>query len=317
MMMNISVIIPVYNAADYIEKAADSVLQFESVKELLLIDDGSKDGSAEICEKIAANNPRVTFLQHPDKKNHGVSATRNLGINLASQEFITFLDADDYYLPNRFDMEMEYFKDPKIDGVFGAISTEFITEKGKKEYMEKFLTDGLTTVYEDAEGKDVFIGLSEMNRGFGTFFSMIALTIRKEVLDKNNLRLNEKLKIGEDKEFIIKLSYYGYLKSGLIHEPVAVRTGHEHNTITKIKNYSQNFFRHQYLLYESLYKWAIKQKDIPTEAIDLFKYKFMFSKIASKSGLAKYADFIKYAIFNPKLLKTRYRYYALKNNPKA
>lgn len=314
--MNISVIIPVYNAADYIEKAADSVLQFDVVKELLLIDDGSKDGSAEICENIAKNNPRVTFLQHPDKKNHGVSATRNLGIDLASQEFITFLDADDYYLPNRFDAEKEYFKDPKIDGVFGALSTEFITEKGKEEYMEKFMTDGLTTVYEDAEGKDVFLGLSEVKKGFGTFFSMIALTIRKDVLVKNNLRLNEKLKIGEDKEFIIKLSYYGYLKSGFIHEPVAVRTGHEHNTITKIKNNSQSFFHHQYLLYESLYKWAVKQKDIPKNAVDLFKYKYLFSKIASKSGLSKYFNFVRYSMFNPKLFKTRYRYYALKENPK-
>lgn len=314
--MNISVIIPVYNAADYIEKAVQSVLQFMEVKELLLIDDGSKDGSIEICREITAADPRIKFIQHPDKKNHGVSATRNLGIDLASQEFITFLDADDYYLPNRFDAEREYFKDPKIDGVFGALATEFITEKGKEEYMEKFMTDGLTTVYEKAEGKDVFLGLSEVNKNFGTFFSMIALTIRKKVLDHNKLRLNEKLKIGEDKEFIIKLSYYGYLKSGFIDQPVAIRTGHEHNTITKIKNNSQNFFHHQYLLYESLYFWAVKQKDIPEITKNLFKYKYMFSKIASKSGLSKYSNFIKYAIFNPRLLKTRYRYYALKNNPK-
>lgn len=313
--MNISVIIPVYNASEYIRKAVDSVLQFKEVKELLLIDDGSTDGSAEICKAISENEIQVNFLQHPDKKNHGVSATRNLGINAASQEFITFLDADDYYLSNRFDAEKKYLNDSGIDGVFGALSTEFITEKGKEEYMEKFLTDGLTTVHQHGEGRDVFMGLSEVNRDFGTFFSMIALTVRKEVLDKNNLRLNEKLKIGEDKEFIIKLSYYAYLKSGFIDIPVAVRTGHEDNTITKIKNNSQSFFHHQYLMYESLYNWALNKKDIPESVKELFKYKFMFSKIASKSGLSKYANFIKYAIFNPKLFKTRYRYYALRENP--
>lgn len=315
--MNISVIIPVYNAADYLEKAVQSVLQFTEVKELLLIDDGSQDHSAEICRKAAATDLRIRFLQHPDKKNHGVSATRNRGIDLASQEFITFLDADDYYLPNRFDAEREYFRDPKIDGVFGALSTEFITEKGKAEYMEKFLTDGLTTVYQKAEGHEVFLGLSEINKGFGTFFSMIALTIRKDVLDRHNLRLNENLKIGEDKEFIIKLSYYAYLKSGFIDQPVAVRTGHEHNTITKIKNYSRNFFHHQYLLYESLYHWAIQQKDIPGTIRSKFKYKYMYSEIASRSGLSKYICFIKYTLFHPRLLKTRYRYYALKDNPKT
>lgn len=313
--MTITVIIPVYNAEDFIRKAVSSAIQFPEVREILLIDDGSEDNSLHVCLEIAKQHAAVNVVQHADQKNHGVSATRNLGIDLATSEFIAFLDADDYYLPNRFDAEREYFKDPKVEGVYGAISTEFLTEKGKQVYLEKFVTDGLTTVYQKAEGADVFRGLSEINKDHGTFFSMIALTIRKTALKRTGLRLNEKLKISEDKDFIVKLSYLAYLKSGFINSPVAVRTGHENNTITKIRNYSSDYFYHQSLIFESLYKWAKKQKKMPSKALEIFRYKYLSSKIASMKGMMKYLNYIRYTIFNPLLLKTRYRYYALKNNP--
>ncbi|WP_374458588.1 glycosyltransferase family 2 protein [Chryseobacterium taeanense] len=312
--MTITVIIPVYNAEAFIEKAVNSAIQFPEVKEILLIDDGSKDNSFQICLKAAQEHDIVKVLQHADQKNHGVSASRNLGMDLATSEFVTFLDADDYYLPNRFDAERKYFQNPDIEGVYGAISTEFVTEKGKEIYLEKFLNDNLTTVYQEAEGLEVFKGLSEINKEHGTFFSMIALTIRKTALQRTGLRLNEKLKIGEDKDFIVKLSYLAYLKSGFISEPVAVRTGHENNTITKIRNYSSEYFYHQSLVFKSLYRWAKNQRKMPAKALEIFRYKYLSSKIARMKGIEKYFNYIIYTIFNPKLLKTRYRYYALKNN---
>lgn len=312
--MNISVIIPIYNASFFIEKAVNSCLQFSEIKEILLIDDGSTDDSVAICEKITASENRVTFLQHPNKKNHGVSATRNLGIDLATQEFITFLDADDYYLPNRFEAEKIEFKNPNIDGVFGALSTEFVSEEGKRQYFEKFGAAGLTTVNFPAEGKDIFYGLIGIKPGFGTFFSMIALTVRKSALENPRRRLNEEMGIGEDKDFTIKLAYEKNLKTGIIDEPIAVRTGHENNSITKIKNHSSQFFHHNALLYKSLYTWSKTKKEMPNEVIEMFKYNFLSAKVASTTGLRKYFLFIVSSIFNPKLLKTRYRYYALKNN---
>jgi glycosyltransferase involved in cell wall biosynthesis len=66
------------------------------------------------------------------QRNHGAGATRNLGIEKASQNFIAFLDADDYYLPNRFDAEKELFKNSEIDGIFGAIGVEYLTEKERR-----------------------------------------------------------------------------------------------------------------------------------------------------------------------------------------
>lgn len=312
-MMNISVIIPVYNAEKYIKKAVASVLQFQEVKEVLLIDDGSKDKSLEICSSLSQNHPEIKVLTHSNNQNRGVSASRNLGIENATQEFITFLDADDYWLPNRFDAERVIFKDPKVDGVFGAIGTEYISEIGKKEYLEKFKDDRLTTVNYDAEGTAVFRGLIEQDKGFGTFFSMIALTIRRTAVENPKIRLETSLKVGEDKVFITILSFEKYLKSGIINTPIAMRTAHENNTITKVKNYSSVFFRHQHLYSLKIYTY-LKDKNIMPSTKRELKYKYIYSKIAAQSGLIKYINFIFYSLQYPVLLQTRYRYFALKNN---
>lgn len=309
--MNISVIIPVYNAAAFLEKAVKSALQFEEVKEIILIEDCSTDNSLQVCVELSSKFDRVQFFQHADKGNHGAGATRNLGLEKATEEFIAFLDADDYYLPNRFDAEKELFKNPKIEGVFGAIGTEFLTEKGKKEYQEKFKNTNLTTVKKHAEGNDVFQGLLGLDQNFGTFFSLIALTVRTESLRKNNLVFNQDLRIHQDSDFIIKLAYHCVLRTGFITEAVSVRGVHDDNRITKIKIYSEKYNQRQFLLWNSLYIWA-RNKDIEKkygEHIQLSKKSF---ELSTKKGLSKYADLFFSVLQNPKILKTRYRFTFLK-----
>ncbi|MDQ0784192.1 glycosyltransferase family 2 protein [Chryseobacterium sp. W4I1] len=133
--MKISVIIPVYNAEKYVTKAVNSVLQFDEVDEVILIEDGSPDHALTVCLELAQKHERVQLFQHSDKKNHGAGASRNLGIEKASGDFIAFLDADDYFLSNRFDAEKEHFKNSDIEGVFNAIGTEFLTEKGREDFL--------------------------------------------------------------------------------------------------------------------------------------------------------------------------------------
>jgi len=310
--MTITVIIPVYNAEEFIEKAVESVIQFPEVKEVLLIDDGSKDHSLQICQQMAEKHPLVKTIQHEDKKNHGVSATRNLGMDLASQEFLAFLDADDYYLPNRFDAEREYLKNPDIDGVFGAIGVEFVTEAGKQKYLSVINDTGLTTVHHPAEGKEVFNGLIQIDPTFGTFFSLIATTLRKSAIENPKLRLNESLRMHEDKDFIVKLSYHCNLKSGFIDKAVAIRTGHENNTFSSVQNRSKQYYINQEKLYNSLYSWA-KEEKLPEDITEMFKLKGICAYISQKQGVAKYINYAFKALANPKLLKTRYQYFALKN----
>lgn len=98
-----SAIIIFYDAEQFLRDAIDSVLgQTEENWELLLVDDGSKDGSADIARECAGRIPeKVRYLRHRDHRNHGMSATRNLGVRNSRGEWIAFLDADDIWLPKK------------------------------------------------------------------------------------------------------------------------------------------------------------------------------------------------------------------------
>lgn len=307
-MLKISVIIPVYNAEAFLTKAVESALQFEEVKEILLIEDQSTDNSLEICKNLVFKHSRIHLFQHPDKGNHGAGASRNLGLEKASQEFVAFLDADDYYLPNRFEMEKKIFKNDKMEGVFGAIGTEFLTEKGKKEFQEKFKNTELTTVNYPAEGEEVFKGLLGLTpKVFGTFFHLNVLTIRNESIKKNQLKFNENLRVHQDSDFIIKLSYTCYLKSGMIEKAVAVRGVHDDNRITKIIKYSKRYNERQFLLWQSLNDWAVSNQinDHYKKAIYL---NFKAFDLSLKKGFNKYLLLILNIIKTPNILKSRYRF---------
>lgn len=100
--MLVSVIVPVYNVAKYLPSCIESILsQTYRDFELLLIDDGSTDGSIEICKKYAQKDNRIKVFK---KENGGVSSARNLGINNCLGEWVSFVDGDDYvgkqYLSN-------------------------------------------------------------------------------------------------------------------------------------------------------------------------------------------------------------------------
>jgi glycosyltransferase involved in cell wall biosynthesis len=99
----VSVIMPFLNAEKFIQEAIESVLaQTYDNWELLLVDDGSADGSTAIAQKYAAQYPRkIRYLEHDNHQNRGTSASRNFGIRNAGGEYIAFLDSDDVWLPNK------------------------------------------------------------------------------------------------------------------------------------------------------------------------------------------------------------------------
>lgn len=103
--MRLSVIIPVYQSANYLERCVASVLaQSFSDFELILIDDGSTDGCYDICESLAAKESRIVVKHTP---NRGLGAARNRGIELARGKYITFIDSDDEITPHTFAPNME------------------------------------------------------------------------------------------------------------------------------------------------------------------------------------------------------------------
>ena len=114
--MKISFIVPIYNKENTIRRAAESVLRqglYNSEYELLLIDDGSTDNSAEICRQLAGKHPDV--IRFFTKENEGVGPTRNFGIHYSSGKYICFLDADDYLKDGGFRDFLDHFFDERFD----------------------------------------------------------------------------------------------------------------------------------------------------------------------------------------------------------
>lgn len=111
--MKISVIVPVFNCKPYVERCVRSIMaQTYSSLEIICVNDGSTDGSGEILDKLAGEDARILVV-HQD--NAGVSAARNAGLDLATGEFITFVDSDDAIEPDMYETLMPYFADKNVD----------------------------------------------------------------------------------------------------------------------------------------------------------------------------------------------------------
>ena len=145
----ISIIIPVYNAENYLRRCIESVLsQSFTDFELILMDDGSKDKSPQICDEYASQDTRVQVIH---KANGGVSAARNDGLDIAKGEYVTFIDSDDWvereYLQSLYDKR-------SLDFVIGSFINEpsgkqrkineytFIGDKLKDYITKTYLSDG-------------------------------------------------------------------------------------------------------------------------------------------------------------------------------
>jgi len=111
----ISVILPSYNRAHLIERAIISVLlQSYNNIELIIVDDASSDNTVKIIKKFTYD-PRVKYIIHD--KNQGAAASRNSGIKIARGEYIAFLDSDDYWAPNKLEIQHNYIKNNQVKAV--------------------------------------------------------------------------------------------------------------------------------------------------------------------------------------------------------
>lgn len=174
-MPKISIIVPVYNAEQYLPKCIESILdQKEKDFELLLIDDGSQDNSGKICDTYAEKDDRIRVFH---KENGGVSSARNLGLEEATGEMVFFIDSDDYVGP---DYLKELMLQDDEDFVQSGVKTL------KNDYLKPIMTHD-----------EIF---SDFNRFWmesrQQWPSMCCLS--KTIIDKFNLRFDTALKMGED-----------------------------------------------------------------------------------------------------------------------
>lgn len=210
----ISVIVPVYNVESYLEQCVNSIRsQTYKNLEILLVDDGSKDGSATICDEFAKKDERIRVIH---KENGGVSSARNIGLDHARGEYIAFVDGDDYIDDTMYEKLAEKMTEG-IDIVFGYYQCEY--------------PDGTIDCYTDTydnlldkpwdirpmlcSGERVLNGEQIAFINCGCWRSLY----RKEIIDTLHLRFDHILKMGEDRIFLVE-----YLnecnRAGLIKEPL-------------------------------------------------------------------------------------------------
>jgi len=120
----VSVVLIFLDAGEFLADAINSVFeQTYEHWELLLVDDGSTDGSTELARKVAREHPqRVTYVEHPEHANRGPSASRNAGLRDARGEYVAFLDADDVWQPHKLTEQVAILeKHPAAGLVYGAV----------------------------------------------------------------------------------------------------------------------------------------------------------------------------------------------------
>ena len=248
---NVSVVIPVYNAEYYLNRAVKSLVSISEVNEIILVDDGSTDSSILLCNKLSAENDKIKVLQHHNQKNKGAAASRNLGIRYANSNYISFLDADDYYLPHRFENDKKIFSlYDDADGVYGCNQEKFESEKA----AELFFTtrdEVITAMSEIIPPENLFKSLIFGGKGE---FHTSTITLRKSAFYKAGF-FNEKIRYVEDTELWLKLSLKCRLYCGNISDPQAIRIVHENNSIHQF----QKIVPYRKLMYQELFKWCITE----------------------------------------------------------
>ncbi len=195
----VSVIIPVYNVASYLDNCIRSAVEqtYRNI-EIILIDDGSTDNSPQICDNWAKKDSRIKVIH---KKNGGVSAARNSGLDIAAGKYISFLDGDDQFLANTLEVALGSFTEDTDLVSFGYT----IVSPEKKD---EILFQSNTYVNSTEEDRFNFI--------IGPFFkyeigwSVCCNVFLKSKIDYFGLRFQVGHKMAEDKNFC--LCYFSHCK---------------------------------------------------------------------------------------------------------
>ncbi len=175
--MKVSVIIPVYNVKPYLERCVQSVLnQTFKDMEILLVDDGSSDGSGEVCDHLAAKHSSVSVIH---QKNQGLSGARNTGISKAKGEYIIFLDSDDVWLLDN-GLELLFSGSPKGCDLIVFKRVDF-WKNGRREDSKDY---DVKTIESFTNSSEIFEYLIKIQR-----FQLSAcfLMTRRQVLTKNDI----------------------------------------------------------------------------------------------------------------------------------
>ena len=186
-MPRVSVLMPAYNSEKYIAEAIESILnQTFSDFEFIIINDGSTDGTSKIVRKYATRDPRIKFIDN--KRNQGLIAVLNQGLDLCTCEYIARMDSDDISRPERFKLQVDYMDTHPNVGVVGA-------------WCQKFGNQVKNDVFKYQESMRLFDWLI-----YGTQFAHPTAMIRTSVLRNNKIYYDPKYPHAEDYGFWVSIA---------------------------------------------------------------------------------------------------------------
>lgn len=199
--MYFSIIIPVYNSADYLRRCLDSV-KYQSFTdyEALLIDDGSTDSSENICKEYAENDSRFKYYRRP--VNGGASAARNDGIRLSSGSYILFIDNDDWIEgSDAFAALQSTIQNNNEPDIIAWPMGEYIENADKLNLPVVPISKSIN----ELDFETATLSLLKDNNYYSSASGKI---VKKQLVISHNLKFNENLKHNEDSDWSLKLLYY-------------------------------------------------------------------------------------------------------------
>ena len=160
--IKVSIIIPVYQVENYLERAVDSVLaQTLEEKEIILVDDGSTDASPQICDRYQEQSPGLVRVLH--KENEGLGLTRNAGVRMAKGEYVAFLDSDDSVEP---DMYQELY-DKAVEGGYDYVMCDvkiIYVDEGRSSVVSSYPRETIDLADYIANGNNITYSVNKLFR---------------------------------------------------------------------------------------------------------------------------------------------------------
>lgn len=190
----VSVLVPVYNVEKYLKRCLDSIVNQTLVNiEIICVNDGSTDNSLKILEEYRARDRRIKIV---NKQNGGLPSARNAALDVAVGEYIGFVDSDDYIEPDMFEKLVNVARDEKSEVVI--CGANIFPEEPK---ADDWLYNCLSPWYKHYDRFDP--ELLYWRQDTNPFLWRVLVS--KKLIDRENLRLDEDIVVGEDKAFQAKL----------------------------------------------------------------------------------------------------------------
>ena len=257
----VSIVVPIYNAENYLRRCVDSILNQEYTDfELLLVNDGSTDASGDICEEYGDQDPRVIVIQ---KENTGVSDSRNRALDRARGKYLQFLDSDDWITPDATRLFVraaeEYGCDMVISDFYRVVG-ERLSTKGDIE-EEGVLTREEFAAHMMENPADFY---------YGVLWNKL---YRRDIVEEHNLRMDTDINWCED--FMFNLEYIRYAKVFYaLHAPVYYYVKRKGSlasqgiNISKTVKMKLNVFEY----YNNFYKHVLEEEDYEKNRLQVYRF---------------------------------------------